>query len=75
MENDFKEHEIKYHSKYIADENYFEKEKRQAEQVKRYKELYKMEMIKKEEEENDREKERQGRREQIAKSEKQEKIK
>eukprot|EP00347_Sterkiella_histriomuscorum_P022478 403338339 len=75
MENDFKDHEIKYQSKYISDENFFNKEVKQAHEVKKYKELYKMEMLKKEEEESEKEKEKQQRRDAQINSEKQEKIK
>eukprot|EP00347_Sterkiella_histriomuscorum_P011149 403373574 len=55
MENDFKDHEIKYQSKYISDENFFNKEVKQAHEVKYYNELYKMKMLKKEDEESEKE--------------------
>ena len=59
MENDFRIHERYYSSKQISDENFFKKEKCAAIVVNKYKELYKMEKIKREEEEAEREKEKQ----------------
>ncbi|CDW74957.1 UNKNOWN [Stylonychia lemnae] len=75
MENDFLIHERHYSSKQISDENFFRKEKNAAIVINKYKELYKMEKIKREEEEAEREKDKQHKRDQQVRVEKQEKIK
>lgn len=53
MAHDFQEHEDKVFSKHIADENLLNRENSEALKVNKYKELYKMEILKKEEEQHE----------------------
>lgn len=74
MKEDFKYLLQDYDSKALTHKNILNREKGEALQVNQYKELYKMEKIKREEEENDLEKEWEMRREEEKQLEKQERI-
>lgn len=63
-----------YDSAYMNEKNILEREKHDALQINKYKELYKMEKIKREEEEMDKEKDLQVKKEEQEKHEKQERI-
>ncbi len=51
MENDFREHEVLFENKHVTDEHLLAREKSEALKINEYKEFYKMEMLKRNEEE------------------------